>query len=150
MTGVRADGSKMNTTTIWTVCLVPTLSRAPAYLGVPHERAMQSRDEKTALFFFDPMGGQPERVDTPRREGVICLACSSLRPLLVLLCPTGEVYFREEVSWLKAFMYRECVSGMLLVFGFRVGFGVDVLLSQCSCCSLLYIFLVLSTWEKIA
>lgn len=67
------------------------------------------------MFFFDPNGGQPERVDTPRREGVIYLACSSLRPLLVFICPTGEIYFREEVGW------RSTVS--TVVFAGSVGAG---------------------------
>lgn len=59
----------------------------------------QTRDDKTDIFFFDvdDLGGQPRRVDTPRREGVLTLACSPQRPLLLFLCPTGEIYFREEV-----------------------------------------------------
>ncbi|CAM9884621.1 unnamed protein product, partial [Ectocarpus fasciculatus] len=57
----------------------------------------RTRDDKTDLFFFCLGGGQPERIDTPRREGVLALACSPRRPLLMFLCPTGEVYFKEEV-----------------------------------------------------
>ncbi|CAM9551137.1 unnamed protein product [Ectocarpus sp. 4 AP-2014] len=57
----------------------------------------RTRDDKTDLFFFGLGGGQPERIDTPRREGVLALACSPRRPLLMFLCPTGEVYFKEEV-----------------------------------------------------
>lgn len=73
--------------------MVPDLSRSFPTLS----RHVQTRDEKTDLFFFDLRGGQPERLDTPRREGVICLAASPLRPLIVFLCPTGEMYFREQV-----------------------------------------------------
>eukprot|EP00752_Nemacystus_decipiens_P018532 g16615.t1 len=59
----------------------------------------KTRDDKTDIFFFDvdDLGGQPRRVDTPRREGVITLVCSPRSPLLMFLCPTGEMYFREEV-----------------------------------------------------
>ncbi|CAM9873098.1 unnamed protein product [Pylaiella littoralis] len=57
----------------------------------------RTRDDKTDLFFFDDVGEQPTRVDMPRREGVLSLACSPYGPLLLFLCPTGEIYYREEV-----------------------------------------------------
>ncbi|CAM9740279.1 unnamed protein product, partial [Sphacelaria rigidula] len=57
----------------------------------------KSRDEKTDLFFYDQRGGQPERIDTPRREGTMWLACSPLRPVLLFICPCGILYVREQV-----------------------------------------------------
>lgn len=81
----------------------PSSSSRPFSLPPPFLRldVAKTRDDKTDLFFFDDVGEQPTRVDMPRREGVLSLACSPYGPLLLFLCPTGEIYYREEVGVLS-------------------------------------------------
>ncbi|CAM9114628.1 unnamed protein product [Choristocarpus tenellus] len=64
-----------------------------SFVGNP----VKARDEKADLFVYNALGGQPERVPTPRSEGVLHLACSPLRPLVVAISPLGEAYLREQV-----------------------------------------------------